>query len=181
MLINRRFHSQVVIKMVEAFRWSELVGVFSWGVVTSKMFGTSVLSSLFFFPSGDFAFKAFALSASSFLLGVMHKQGCLGGMLYWITASSFLLGVMHKQGCLGGMLYWIRFLELQFRPRRLPPSFPPSLPFFFFFFFFFFLADSFLVVFVLIFSRFLLGANLAWAAVGMVGAGRCSCFRRFAG
>ena len=153
MLINRRFHSQVVVKMVEAFRWSELVGVFSWGVVTSKMFGTSVLSSLFFFPSGDFAFKAFALSASSFLLGVMHKQGCLGGMLYWI-----------------------RFLELQFRPRRLPPSFPPS-----FFFFFFFLADSFLVVFVLIFSRFLLGANLARAAVGMVGAGRCSCFRRFAG
>ena len=115
MLINRRFHSQVVIKMVEAFRWSELAGVFSWGVVTSKMFGTSVLSSLFFFPSGDFAFKAFALSASSFLLGVMHKQGCLGGMLYWI-----------------------RFLELQFRPRRLPPSFPPSLSFFFFFFFFFF-------------------------------------------
>ena len=111
MLINRRFHSQVVIKMVGAFRWSELVGVFSWGVVTSKMFGTSVLSSLFFFPSGDFAFKAFALSASSSLLGVMHKQGCLGGMLYWI-----------------------RFLELQFRPRRLPPSFPP-----FFFFFFFFL------------------------------------------
>ena len=107
MLINRRFHSQVVIKMVGAFRWSELVGVFSWGVVTSKMFGTSVLSSLFFFPSGDFAFKAFALSASSSLLGVMHKQGCLGGMLYWI-----------------------RFLELQFRPRRLPPSFPP---FFFFF------------------------------------------------
>ena len=103
MLINRRFHSQVVIKMVGAFRWSELVGVFSWGVVTSKMFGTSVLSSLFFFPSGDFAFKAFALSASSSLLGVMHKQGCLGGMLYWI-----------------------RFLELQFRPRRLPPSFPPS-------------------------------------------------------
>ena len=121
MLINRRFHSQVVIKMVGAFRWSELVGVFSWGVVTSKMFGTSVLSSLFFFPSGDFAFKAFALSASSSLLGVMHKQGCLGGMLYWI-----------------------RFLELQFRPRRLPPSFPPS-------FFFFFLADSFLVVFALIF------------------------------
>ena len=119
MLINRRFHSQVVIKMVGAFRWSELVGVFSWGVVTSKMFGTSVLSSLFFFPSGDFAFKAFALSASSSLLGVMHKQGCLGGMLYWI-----------------------RFLELQFRPRRLPPSFPPS---------FFFLADSFLVVFALIF------------------------------
>ena len=112
MLINRRFHSRVVIKMVGAFRWSELVGVFSWGVVTSKMFGTSVLSSLFFFPSGDFAFKAFALSASSSLLGVMHKQGCLGGMLYWI-----------------------RFLELQFRPRRLPPSFPP---FFFFFFFFFF-------------------------------------------
>ena len=110
MLINRRFHSQVVIKMVGAFRWSELVGVFSWGVVTSKMFGTSVLSSLFFFPSRDFAFKAFALSASSSLLGVMHKQGCLGGMLYWI-----------------------RFLELQFRPRRLPPSFPPS--FFFFFFF----------------------------------------------
>ena len=107
MLINRRFHSQVVIKMVGAFRWSELVGVFSWGVVTSKMFGTSVLSSLFFFPSGDFAFKAFALSASSSLLGVMHKQGCLGGMLYWI-----------------------RFLELQFRPRRLPSSFPPS--FFFF-------------------------------------------------
>ena len=103
MLINRRFHSQVVIKMVGAFRWSELVGVFSWGVVTSKMFGTSVLSSLFFFPSGDFAFKDFALSASSSLLGVMHKQGCLGGMLYWI-----------------------RFLELQFRPRRLPPSFPPS-------------------------------------------------------
>ena len=102
MLINRRFHSQVVIKMVGAFRWSELVGVFSWGVVTSKMFGTSVLSSLFFFPSGDFAFKDFALSASSSLLGVMHKQGCLGGMLYWI-----------------------RFLELQFRPRRLPPSFPP--------------------------------------------------------
>ena len=114
MLINRRFHSQVVIKMVGAFRWSELVGVFSWGVVTSKMFGTSVLSSLFFFPSGDFAFKAFALSASSSLLGVMHKQGCLGGMLYWI-----------------------RFLELQFRPRRLPPSFPPSFFFFFFFFFFF--------------------------------------------
>ena len=79
MLINRRFHSQVVIKMVGAFRWSELVGVFSWGVVTSKMFGTSVLSSLFFFPSGDFAFKAFALSASSSLLGVMHKQECLGG------------------------------------------------------------------------------------------------------
>ena len=150
MLINRRFHSQVVIKMVGAFRWSELVGVFSWGVVTSKMFGTSVLSSLFFFPSGDFAFKAFALSASSSLLGVMHKQGCLGGMLYWI-----------------------RFLELQFRPRRLPPSFPPS--------FFFFLADSFLVVFALIFSRSLLGANLARAAVGMDGAGRCSCFRRFAG
>ena len=149
MLINRRFHSQVVLKMVGAFRWSELVGVFSWGVVTSKMFGTSVLSSLFFFPSGDFAFKAFALSASSSLLGVMHKQGCLGGMLYWI-----------------------RFLELQFRPRRLPPSFPPS---------FFFLADSFLVVFALIFSRSLLGANLAWAAVGMDGAGRCSCFRRFAG
>ena len=145
MLINRRFHSQVVIKMVGAFRWSELVGVFSWGVVTRKMFGTSVLSSLFFFPSGDFAFKAFALSASSSLLGVMHKQGCLGGMLYWI-----------------------RFLELQFRPRRLPPSFPPS-PLFFFFFFFFFLADSFLVVFVLIFSRSLLGANLAWAAVGMDG------------
>ena len=142
MLINRRFHSQVVIKMVGAFRWSELVGVFSWGVVTRKMFGTSVLSSLFFFPSGDFAFKAFALSASSSLLGVMHKQGCLGGMLYWI-----------------------RFLELQFRPRRLPPSFPPS-PLFFFFFF---LADSFLVVFVLIFSRSLLGANLAWAAVGMDG------------
>ena len=116
MLINRRFHSQVVIKMVGAFRWSELVGVFSWGVVTSKMFGTSVLSSLFFFPSGDFAFKAFALSASSSLLGVMHKQGCLGGM---------------RQ-----LLYWIRFLELQFRPRRLPPSFPAS--FFFFFFFFFF-------------------------------------------
>ena len=113
MLINRRFHSQVVIKMVGAFRWSELVGVFSWGVVTSKMFGTSVLSSLFFFPSGDFAFKAFALSASSSLLGVMHKQGCLGGMLYWI-----------------------RFLELQFRPRRLPSSFPPSCFFFFFFFFF---------------------------------------------
>ena len=108
MLINRRFHSQVVVKMVGAFRWSELVGVFSWGVVTSKMFGTSVLSSLFFFPSGDFAFKAFALSASSSLLGVMHKQECLGGMLYWI-----------------------RFLELQFHPRRLPPSFPP---FFFFFF-----------------------------------------------
>ena len=108
MLINRRFHSQVVIKMVGAFRWSELVGVFSWGVVTSKMFGTSVLSSLFFFPSGDFAFKAFALSASSSLLDVMHKQGCLGGMLYWI-----------------------RFLELQFRPRRLPSSFPPSLFFFF--------------------------------------------------
>ena len=150
MLINRRFHSQVVIKMVAAFRWSELVGVFSWGVVTSKMFGTSVLSSLFFFPSGDFAFKAFALSASSSLLGVMHKQGCLGGMLYWI-----------------------RFLELQFRPRRLPPSFPPP--------FFFFLADSFLVVFALIFSRSLLGANLARAAVGMDGAGRCSCFRRFAG
>ena len=107
MLINRRFHSQVVIKMVGAFRWSELVGVFSWGVVTSKMFGTSVLSSLFFFPSGDFAFKAFALSASSSLLGVMHKQECLGGMLYWI-----------------------RFLELQFHPRRLPPSFPPL--FFFF-------------------------------------------------
>ena len=149
MLINRRFHSQVVIKMVGAFRWSELVGVFSWGVVTSKMFGTSVLSSLFFFPSGDFAFKAFALSASSSLLGVMHKQGCLGGMLYWI-----------------------RFLELQFRPRRLPPSFPPS---------FFFLADSFLVVFALIFSRSLLRANLARAAVGMDGAGRCSCFRRFAG
>ena len=149
MLINRRFHSQVVIKMVGAFRWSELVGVFSWGVVTSKMFGTSVLSSLFFFPSGDFAFKAFALSASSSLLGVMHKQGCLGGMLYWI-----------------------RFLELQFRPRRLPPSFPPL---------FFFLADSFLVVFALIFSRSLLGANLARAAVGMDGAGRCSCFRRFAG
>ena len=149
MPINRRFHSQVVIKMVGAFRWSELVGDFSWGVVTSKMFGTSVLSSLFFFPSGDFAFKAFALSASSSLLGVMHKQGCLGGMLYWI-----------------------RFLELQFRPRRLPPSFPPS---------FFFLADSFLVVFVLIFSRSLLGANLARAAVGMDGAGRCSCFRRFAG
>ena len=103
MLINRRFHSQVVIKMVGAFRWSELVGIFSWGVVTSKMFGTSVLSSLFFFPSGDFAFKAFALSASSSLLGVMHKQGCLEGMLYWI-----------------------RFLEFQFRPRRLPPSFPPS-------------------------------------------------------
>ena len=111
MLINRRFHSQVVIKMVGAFRRIELVGVFSWGVVTSKMFGTSVLSSLFFFPSGDFAFKAFALSALSSLLGVMHKQGCLGGMLYWI-----------------------RFLELQFRPRRLPPSFPPL--FFFFFFFF---------------------------------------------
>ena len=148
MLINRRFHSQVVIKMVGAFRWSELVGIFSWGVVTSKMFGTSVLSSLFFFPSGDFAFKAFALSASSSLLGVMHKQGCLEGMLYWI-----------------------RFLEFQFRPRRLPPSFPPS---------FFFLADSFLVVFVLIFSRSLLGANLARAAVGMDGAGRCSCFRRFA-
>ena len=111
MLINRRSHSQVVVKMVGAFRWSELVGVFSWGVVTSKMFGTSVLSSLFFFPSGDFAFKAFALSASSSLLGVMHKQECLGGMLYWI-----------------------RFLEFQFRPRRLPPSFPP---FFFFFFFFF--------------------------------------------
>ena len=109
MLINRRFHSQVVVKMVGAFRGSELVGVFSWGVVTSKMFGTSVLSSLFFFPSGDFAFKAFALSASSSLLGVMHKQECLGGMLYWI-----------------------RFLELQFHPRRLPPSFPP---FFFFFFF----------------------------------------------
>ena len=71
------------------------------------MFGTSVLSSLFFFPSGDFAFKAFALSASSSLLGVMHKQECLGGMLYWI-----------------------RFLELQFHPRRLPPSFPP-LSFFF--------------------------------------------------
>ena len=153
MLINRRFHSQVVIKMVGAFRWSELVGVFSWGVVTSKMFGTSVLSSLFFFPSGDFAFKAFALSASSSLLGVMHKQECLGGMLYWI-----------------------RFLELQFHPRRLPPSFPP-----FFFFFFFFLADSFLVVFVLIFSRSLLGANLARAVVGMDGADRCSCFRRFAG
>ena len=152
MLINRRFHSQVVIKMVGAFRWSELVGVFSWGVVTSKMFGTSVLSSLFFFPSGDFAFKAFALSASSSLLGVMHKQGCLGGMLYWI-----------------------RFLELQFRPRRLPSSFPPSC------FFFLFLADSFLVVFALIFSRSLLGANLARAAVGMDGAGRCSCFRRFAG
>ena len=135
--------------MMGAFRWSELVGVFSWGVVTSKMFGSSVLSSLFFFPSGDFAFKAFALSASSSLLGVMHKQGCLGGMLYWI-----------------------RFLELQFRPRRLPPSFPPS---------FFFLADSFLVVFVLIFSRSLLGANLARAAVGMDGEGRCSCFRRFAG
>ena len=149
MLINRRFHSQVVIKMVGAFRWSELIGVFSWGVVTSKMFGTSVLSSLFFFPSGDFAFKAFALSASSSLLGVMHKQECLGGMLYWI-----------------------RFLELQFRPRRLPPSLPP---------FFFFLADSFLVVFVLIFSRSLLGANLARAAVGMDGADRCSCFRRFAG
>ena len=149
MLINRRFHSQVVIKMVGAFRWSELVGVFSWGVVTSKMFGTSVLSSLFFFPLGDFAFKDFALSASSSLLGVMHKQGCLGGMLYWI-----------------------RFLELQFRPRRLPPSFPPL---------FFFLADSFLVVFALIFSRSLLGANLARAAVGMDGAGRCSCFRRFAG
>ena len=109
MLINRRFHSQVVVEMVGAFRWSELVGVFSWGVVTSKMFGTSVLSSLFFFPSGDFAFKAFALSASSSLLDVMHKQECLGGMLYWI-----------------------RFLELQFHPRRLPPSFPP---FFFFFFF----------------------------------------------
>ena len=46
---------------------------------------------------------------------------------------------------------------------------------------FFFLADSFLVVFVLIFSRSLLGANLARAAVGMDGAGRCSCFRRFAG
>ena len=153
MLINRRFHSQVVIKMVGAFRWSELVGIFSWGIVTSKMFGTSVLSSLFFFPSGDFAFKAFALSASSSLLGVMHKQGCLEGMLYWI-----------------------RFLEFQFRPRRLPPSFPPS-----FFFFFFFLADSFLVVFVLIFSRSLLGANLARAAVGMDGAGRCSCFSRFAG
>ena len=149
MLINRRFHSQVVIKMVGAFRWSELVGVFSWGVVTSKMFGTSVLSSLFFFPSGDFAFKAFALSASSSLLGVMHKQECLGGMLYWI-----------------------RFLELQFHPRRLPPSFPPL---------FFFLADSFLVVFVLIFSRSLLGANLARAVVGMDGADRCSCFRRFAG
>ena len=117
MLINRRFHSQVVIKMVGAFRWSELVGVFSWGVVTSKMFGTSVLSSLFFFPSGDFAFKGFALSASSSLLGVMHKQGCLGGMLYWI-----------------------RFLELQFRPRRLPPSFPP---FFFFFFFGRFLSCGF--------------------------------------
>ena len=144
MLINRRFHSQVVITMVGAFRWSELVGVFSWGVVTSKMFGTSVLSS--FFPSGDFAFKAFALSASSSLLGVMHKQECLGGMLYWI-----------------------RFLELQFRP----PSFPPL--------FFFFLADSFLVVFVLIFSRSLLGANLARAVVGMDGADRCSCFRRFAG
>ena len=140
--------------MVGAFRWSELVGVFSWGVVTSKMFGTSVLSSLFFFPSGDFAFKAFALSASSSLLGVMHKQGCLGGMLYWI-----------------------RFLELQFRPRRLPPSFPPL----FFFFFFFLLADSFLVVFALIFSRSLLGANLARATAGMDGAGRCSCFRRFAG
>ena len=103
MLINRRFHSQVVIKMVGAFIWSELVGIFSWGVVTSKMFGTSVLSSLFFFPSGDFAFKAFALSASSSLLDVMHKRGCLEGMLYWI-----------------------RFLEFQFRPRRLPPSFPPS-------------------------------------------------------
>ena len=154
MLINRWFHSQVVVKMVGAFRWSELVGVFSWGVVTSKMFGTSVLSSLFFFPSGDFAFKAFALSASSSLLGVMHKQECLGGMLYWI-----------------------RFLELQFHPRRLPPSFPP------FFFFFFFLADSFLVVFVLIFFflRSLLGANLARAVVGMDGADRCSCFRRFAG
>ena len=120
MLINRRFHSQVVIKMVGAFRWSELVGVFSWGVVTSKMFGTSVLSSLFFFPSGDFAFKAFALSASSSLLGVMHKQGCLGGMLYWI-----------------------RFLELQFRPRRLPPSFPPLFFFFFFFFFGRFLSCGF--------------------------------------
>ena len=47
--------------------------------------------------------------------------------------------------------------------------------------FFFFLADSFLVVFVLIFSRSLLGANLARAAVGMDGEGRCSCFRRFAG
>ena len=148
MLINRRFHSQVVIKMVGAFRWSELVGVFSWGVVTSKMFGTSVLSSLFFFPSGDFAFKDFALSASSSLLGVMHKQGCLGGMLYWI-----------------------RFLELQFRPRRLPPSFPPS----------FFLGRFLSCGFALIFSRSLLGANLARAAVGMDGAGRCSCFRRFAG
>ena len=112
------------------------------------MFGTSVLSSLFFFPSGDFAFKAFALSASSSLLGVMHKQECLGGMLYWI-----------------------RFLELQFHPRRLPPSFPPLS-----FFFFFLWADSFLGVFVLIFSRSLLGANLARAVVGMDGADRCSCF-----
>ena len=118
MLINRRFHSQAVIKMAGAFRWSELVGVFSWGVVTSKMFGTSVLSSLFFFPLGDFAFKTFALSASSSLLGVMHKQGCLGGILYWI-----------------------RFLELQFRPRRLPPSSPPI--FFFFFFFGRFLSCGF--------------------------------------
>ena len=109
------------------------------------MFGTSVLSSLFFFPSGDFAFKAFALSASSSLLGVMHKQECLGGMLYWI-----------------------RFLELQFHPRRLPPSFLPPL--------FFLWADSFLGVFVLIFSRSLLGANLARAVVGMDGADRCSCF-----
>ena len=109
------------------------------------MFGTSVLSSLFFFPSGDFAFKAFALSASSSLLGVMHKQECLGGMLYWI-----------------------RFLELQFHPRRLPPSFSP--------FSFFLWADSFLGVFVLIFSRSLLGANLARAVVGMDGADRCSCF-----
>ena len=150
MLINRRFPSQVVIKMVGAFRWSELVGVFSWGVVTIKMFGTSVLSSLFFFPLGDFAFKAFALSASSSLLGVMHKQGCLGGMLYWI-----------------------RFLELQFRPRRLPPSFPPP-----FFFLGRFLSCGFCLDF---FSRSLLGANLARAAVGMDGAGRCSCFRRFAG
>ena len=52
----------------------------------------------------------------------------------------------------------------------------PSSSFFPPFFFFFFLADSFLVVFVLIFSRSLLGANLARAMVGMGGADRCSCF-----
>ena len=56
------------------------------------------------------------------------------------------------------------------------PSSPSSSFFPPFFFFFFFLADSFLVVFVLIFSRSLLGANLARAVVGMDGADRCSCF-----